>query len=229
MKLLAERQVSMERPARTISGLPILALNLATCVTVPFILIDGARMGEWFSVCGGLLVLIAMSVMWRGFFTVGPNDSFVIVTWGNYCGTVRDNGFHWVNPFARKTLVSLRARSLAVDRLRVHDKQGAPVELAAAIVWRVVETARATFDVNCVDEFVRAQCESAVRHLAANINEPFDAHNAALMRRGVGELQMHLKTSLQERVTRAGVTIDEVRLTQRCERWAPIRATSFEG
>src|SRR3954471_15367329 len=103
MKALAERQVSMERPARTISGLPILALNLATCVTVPFILIDGARMGEWPSVGGGLLVLIAMGVMWRGFFTVGPNDSFVIVTWGNYRGTVRDTGFHWVNPFARKT------------------------------------------------------------------------------------------------------------------------------
>jgi regulator of protease activity HflC (stomatin/prohibitin superfamily) len=123
----------------------------------------------------------------------------------------------------------LKARSLCVDRLKVHDRQGAPIELAATIVWRVVETARATFDVHNVDDYVRVQCDSAVRHLASNICQPLDGHNASLMRRGVSELQGNLKNVLQERVLRAGVTIDEVRLTQRCEKWAPLRMTSAEA
>jgi regulator of protease activity HflC (stomatin/prohibitin superfamily) len=229
MKGLAERPASIERPARTISGAPILALNVATCVAVPFILWDGARMGEWYSVLGGLIVLVGMILMWKGFITAGPNESWVVVSWGDYRGTVREPGLHWVNPFAEKTPVTLKARSLCVDRLKVHDKQGAPIELAATIVWRVVETARAVFDVHNVEDFVRVQCDSAVRHLASNICKPLDGHNAALMRRGVGELQANLKSSLQERVMRAGVTIDEIRLTQRCEKWAPIRATSMEA
>lgn len=229
MKALAERPVTMERPARTMCGAPIMALNLATCVTVPFILVDGARMGEWPTVWLGLVVLIAMGIMWRGFFTIGPNDSCLLLSWGEYRGTVRDTGYHWVSPFARKIPMTLRARTLSVDRLKVHDKQGAPVEMAATIVWRVVETARATFDVHNVEDFVRAQCESAVRHLASNICEPLDGHNASLMRSGVVDLQLNLRGVLQERVTRAGVTIDEVRLTQRCEKWAPVRVSSFEA
>jgi regulator of protease activity HflC (stomatin/prohibitin superfamily) len=229
MKVLAERPVNIERPARTISGAPIMAMNLATCVAVPFILVDGARMGEWPTVMIALVVLVAMAVMWRGFFTIGPNDSCVVVSWGEYRGTVRDTGYHWISPFARKIPMSLRARTLAVDRLKVHDKQGAPIEMAATIVWRVVETARAAFDVHNVEDYVRAQCESAVRHLASNICEPLDGHNASLMRRGVIELEANLNGVLRERVMRAGVTIDEVRLTQRCEKWAPVRVTSVEA
>lgn len=229
MKALAERPVTMERPARTMCGAPIMALNVATCVTVPFILVDGVRMGEWPTAWLGLVVLIAMGIMWRGFFTIGPNDSCVLLSWGEYRGTVRDTGYHWVSPFARKIPMTLRARTLAVDRLKVHDKQGAPLEMAATIVWRVVETARATFDVNDVEDYVRAQCESAVRHLASSSCEPVDGHNAALMRRGVVELQANLIRVLQERVTRAGVSIDEVRLTQRCEKWAPVRVSSVEA
>src|ERR1041385_6839000 len=83
MKVLAERPISVERPARTISGVPILALNLATCVTVPFILVDGFRMADWPSMIGGVLVLAAMFIMWRGFFTVGPNECWIVMAWGS--------------------------------------------------------------------------------------------------------------------------------------------------
>src|SRR6185436_3329068 len=107
MKGLAERPVSIERPARTVSGAPIMALNVATCVAVPFILWDGARMGEWPSVFGGLLVLTSMMLMWKGFITAGPNDSWVIVSGGDYRGTIRENGYHWVNPFAQKIPMTL--------------------------------------------------------------------------------------------------------------------------
>src|SRR3954471_8784959 len=195
MKVLAERPINIERPARTISGAPIMALNLATCVTVPFILVDGARMGEWPTVMIGLVVLVAMAVMWRGFFTIGPNDSCVVVSWGEYRGTVRDAGYHWISSFSRKIPMSLRARTLAVDPFKVHDKHGAPIEMAAVVTWRVTETARAVFDVHNVEDFVRDQCDSAVRHLASNIDEAVGEDVAAL-RRSVNELQSNLKSAL---------------------------------
>lgn len=225
MKVTSERPTSVECPARTMSGLPIMALNIATVTAVPFILIDGVRMGEWANVIGGMAVLVAMAVIWRGFLTLEPNEACVLLSWGDYKGTVRDSGFHWVSPFARKKPVTLKAQSLCVEKLKVHDKHGAPIELAAVIVWRIVETARATFDVHDAGTFVRDQCENAVRHLAAGIAEPMDK-NPAVLRRGVGQLQEHLRGELQERVTRAGVTIDEVRLSQRCENWTVPRVSS---
>lgn len=218
MKALPDRAVSTERPARTLSGSPILALCIATCAVVPFILSEGIRMGEWPSVIGGVVVLAMMALMWRGFFSIEPNEACVLTSWGEYRGTVRDAGFHWTNPFSRKTRVSLRARSLSVDRLKIQDKHGSPVEMAAVVVWRVAETARASFDVLCADDFVRDQCDSAVRHLGSRATESTD-QSPASVRRSVDQLQMDLQRELQERVMRAGVIIDEVRVTQRCEHW----------
>jgi regulator of protease activity HflC (stomatin/prohibitin superfamily) len=225
MKVLDERPVTAERPAKTVCGLPVFMLNLATCVAVPFILVDGIRMAEWPSVIGGVVVLFIMFMIWRGFITVGPNESCVVTSWGEYRGTIREPGFYWVSPFAQKALVTLRDRSLDIDRLRIHDKHGAPIEMAAVVVWRVNETARAAFDVQNVDDFVRHQCESAVRHMASSMAEPMDK-SPAVLRRGVGQLQEHLRNELQERVTRAGAVIDEVRLTQRCENWSPVRSVT---
>lgn len=219
MNGLSDKPVTVEKPARTMSGFPILALNIATCITVPFILVDGIRMAEWGNVAGAAIVVVAMYVIWRGFLCIQPNEACVLVAWGEYRGTVRETGFHWTNPMARKERLSLRAESFSVDRVRVHDKHGAPVELAAVVVWRIIETARASFDVNCVTDFVRNQCESAVKHLAGNGPESIDLTPRGL-RGSVGELQEKLQGELQSRVTRAGVVIDEVRLTQRCENWS---------
>lgn len=226
MKVLVERPISVERPARTMSGAPILFLNLATVVTVPFILIDGIRMAEWASVVGGALVWVVMAVVWRGFFTLEPNEGCVLVLGGQYSGTVRDSGFHWTNPFARKKPVTLRAQTLCVEKLKLHDKQGAPVEMAATIVWRVTETARATFDVANVDDYVRHQCENAVRHTGSKLPDVAD-ENADAIRRGITSLQQTLRHDLQQRVSRAGVTIDEIRLTQRCENWTPANTNTL--
>lgn len=224
--MLSERPVSVEKPAKTVSGLPVMALNMATCVVLPFILIDGIRMAEWPSVVGGVVVFLVMFMIWRGFITVGPNESCVVTSFGEYRGTIREAGFFWISPFAQKNVVTLRDRSLDVDRLRIHDKHGGPMEMAAVIVWRVTETARAAFDVQNVEDFVKHQCESAVRHLAGSVAEPMDK-SPAVLRRGVGQLQEHLRSELQERVTRAGVTIEEVRLTQRCENWSPTRPVAL--
>jgi regulator of protease activity HflC (stomatin/prohibitin superfamily) len=220
MKVLAERRISVERPARTMSGLPIMALIIATVVAVPFILMDGIRMGEWASVVGAVVVLGAMAVVWRGFFTLEPNEACVLMSSGEYDGTVREPGFHWTNPFARKKPVSLRAQSLCIEKLKVHNGEGEPVEFAAVVVWRVTDTARAVLDVHSAGDFVRDQCGNAVRHMISNLVEPAD-ESPAVLRRGVGQIQEHLRSELQERVIRAGVTVDEVRVTQRCESWKP--------
>ena len=228
MKVLVERPISVERPARTMSGSPILFLNIATVVAVPFILIDGFRMADWPVVVGGFLVWIAMGIVWRGFFTLEPNEACVLVGWGHYHGTVRETGFHWTNPFFRKKPVSLRVQTLCIDRLKVNDKHGAPVELAATVVWRVAETARATFDVNCVADYVQHHCENAARLVAGKLAESIDESSDSL-RRGISNLQATLRHDLQERVMRAGVTIEEVRVTQRCEKWHAHSAESLSA
>lgn len=210
------------------SGAPILFLFVATIVAVPFILIDGFRMGEWASVVGGVLVWIAMAVVWRGFFTLEPNEACVLVLGGHYSGTVRDTGFHWTNPFARKKPITLRAQTLCVGKLKIQDKQGAPLEIAATIVWRVTETARATFDITNVEDYVRHQCESAVRHIASKLPEDTE-ENAEALRRGLTQLQQALRHELQQRVSRAGVNIDEVRLTQRCENWMAANSSALSA
>jgi regulator of protease activity HflC (stomatin/prohibitin superfamily) len=222
MKALTGRAANNEKPARTLCGSPILALSIATCVVVPFILTDGIRMAEWPTVIAGVVVLISMALVWRGFFTLEQNEACVITSWGEYRGTVREPGFYWTNPMARKTRVSLRARSLTVDRLKVHDKHGAPIEMAAVVVWRIVETARASFDVHNATDFVRDQCESAVRHLGSSDAVPAE-QTPAVARRSVDQLQETLHRELQDRVIRAGVVIDEVRVTQRCENWLSNR------
>jgi regulator of protease activity HflC (stomatin/prohibitin superfamily) len=191
-------------------------------VTVPFILTEGIRMAEWSTVIGGVVVLLAMALMWRGFFILEPNEACVVVAWGEYRGSVRESGFYWTNPLARKIRVSLRAQSLCVERIKIHDNHGTPIELSAVVEWRIIETARASFDVCNVADFVRDQCGIAARHLASNAADSFN-QSPSVMRRSVADLQSKLKEELQERIARAGVAIDEVRLTQRCEHWAPLR------
>ena len=225
MKVLAERRISVERPARTMNGLPIMMLIIATLGAVPFILLDGIRMHDWTSVVGAALVLAAMAIVWRGFFTLEPNEACVLITSGEYDGTVREPGFHWTNPFARKKPISLRAQSLCIEKLKVHNALGEPVEFATVVVWRVTDTARAVLDVHSAADFVRDQCGNAVRHMISNLVEPAD-QSPAVLRRGVGQIQEHLRSELQERVIRAGVTIDEVRVTQRCESWKPGAMTA---
>src|SRR5437763_15500563 len=105
MKASDDRPVSVEMRVNTMSGFPILALNLATCITIPFILVDGIRMAEWGNVAGAAIVILAMYVIWRGFVALQPNEACVLIAWGEYRGTVREDGFHWTNPFARKVRV----------------------------------------------------------------------------------------------------------------------------
>jgi regulator of protease activity HflC (stomatin/prohibitin superfamily) len=139
-----------------------------------------------------------------------------MVLFGSYRGTVRDSGFHWANPFYTRLKVSQRARNLEGERLKVNDKRGNPIEIAAVVVWRVEDTAQALFDVDNFEHYVKVQSESAVRHLANSY--PYDhgeggESNELTLRSGMDDVSAALQKELQERLGKAGVRVDEARLT----------------
>jgi regulator of protease activity HflC (stomatin/prohibitin superfamily) len=162
----------------------------------------------WAIILEGLLASLASS----GFFIVEPNGSQVLLLFGSYVGTVKDSGFHWANPFYTKRKVSLRARSLNGEKLKVNDSAGNPVEIAAIVVWRVTDTYAASFQVDDYESYVALQSETAVRHLASSF--PYDGEEHELsLRRNTDEVSTHLQKELQERLQLAGVQVIEARLS----------------
>jgi regulator of protease activity HflC (stomatin/prohibitin superfamily) len=161
----------------------------------------------------GLGMLLAGGFLVPGFFTLQPNQACVLLLFGAYKGTERHDGFHWANPFNRRLKVSMRARNLNGDKLKVNDKTGNPIEIAAVVVWRVEDTAQALFDVQDYDNYVRVQSESAVRHLASAYAYDHGEENELTLRSGMDEVTRTLKAELQERLGKAGVLVDEARLT----------------
>ena len=137
----------------------------------------------------------------------------MLVLFGEYKGTVRESGFWWTNPFMSKIRISLRSRNLEGARLKVNDKKGNPIEIAVVVVWRVQDTAEASFDVNNYEEYVRVQSESAVRHLANSYAYDHGEANEITLRSGVDEVSAALARELQERLNKAGVHVEEARLT----------------
>jgi regulator of protease activity HflC (stomatin/prohibitin superfamily) len=158
-----------------------------------------------------LFVLIALTL--SGFFVVHPNEARVVVFVGRYVGTVRDAGFWWTNPFTTKTHVSLRIHNFNSERLKVNDLAGNPIEIAAVVVWRVVDSARALFDVENYAQFVAIQSETAIRTLASHY--PYDAHDDAKpsLRGSPNEVSENLTRQVQARLQIAGVEISEGRIS----------------
>jgi regulator of protease activity HflC (stomatin/prohibitin superfamily) len=148
-----------------------------------------------------------------GFFTLEPNRAAVLLLFGAYKGTIREAGFHWANPLYRKTKVSLRTRNFNTETLKVNDNRGNPIEIAAIVVWRVEETAQAAFDVDDYQDYVTVQSESAVRHLASEY--PYDTTEGeeTSLRGSMEEVARDLLTELQERLGKAGVIVEETRLS----------------
>jgi regulator of protease activity HflC (stomatin/prohibitin superfamily) len=148
-----------------------------------------------------------------GFFVVQPNESRVLIFFGRYVGTNRQAGFWWTNPFTTKKHVSLRIHNFNSDRIKVNDLQGNPIEIAAVVVWRVVDSARALFDVENYVGFVAVQSETAIRTLAALY--PYDAHDdtKASLRGSPKEVSEKLSAELQARLEIAGVEVSEARIS----------------
>jgi regulator of protease activity HflC (stomatin/prohibitin superfamily) len=138
----------------------------------------------------------------------------VLLLFGAYRGTVRITGFRWCNPFARRVKISLRARNLVSDQLKVNDRRGNPIEIAAVVVWRIADTAQALFDVENYDNYVRIQIEAALRHLASQFAYDGDEDSEELsLRAGSDRLLEVLQEELQARLGRAGAVAEEARLT----------------
>jgi len=202
-----------EKSTQKLNGFIALFLLIALFALDIFLLVTGIRTGNdsilWLFIP---LVLISF-ICFGGFLIVQPNESRVLILFGKYTGTIRESGFWWVNPFTVKKHVSLRIRNFNSDKIKVNDLHGNPIEIAAVIVWRVVDSARAIFDVQNYEQFVAIQAETAIRTLASEY--PYDTNEGEKesLRSSPTEVAENLQKELQTRLEVAGVTIVEARIT----------------
>jgi regulator of protease activity HflC (stomatin/prohibitin superfamily) len=195
------------------SGLGMLAFAFIALVVGVLMVVASALMRNPLPIllafACGIFTLVALI----GLFTVNPNEAKVLQLFGNYNGTVREPGLRWVNPFFTKRGISLKVRNFESERLKVNDLAGNPIEIAAVVVWRVVDTAEALFHVDNYDNFVHVQSESALRNMA--LSYPYDAHveGEISLRSHTAEVAQHLKTEIQDRLSQAGVEVIEARIS----------------
>ncbi len=154
-----------------------------------------------------------LALLWAGFFTLQPNEAAVLLLFGAYRGTAKAAGFHWANPLYQKKKLSLRVRNFNTDTLKVNDQRGNPTEIAAVVVWRVENTAQASFDVDDYQNYVKIQSEAALRHLASRYPYDSNADHELSLRGSMDEVSQGLQVELQERLTKAGVIVEEARLS----------------
>lgn len=203
-----------EVQSSTLSGWGMLATLFVTGLLLGlggYVLISGAMVVA--IVVWGLACLFWF-VLWFGFFTLQPNLAAVLILFGKYKGTAAASGFHWANPFYERKKVSLRAHNLAGETLKVNDSRGNPIEISLVVVWQVVDTAKAAFDVEDYQSYVHVQSEAALRHLAMSYPyDTFDDGEKLTLRGSVDEISAALKREVQERVSRAGVEVLEARIS----------------
>lgn len=203
----------MEKRAFRVPGFLMFAvLVVEVVVTLRLISYAGGHhnsaLGAWSGILGALVAVLLVS----GFFVLSPNDARVVQFFGRYTGTVNKPGFHWTLPLTAKRKITLRVRNFESAKLKVSDSDGNPVEIAAVVVWRVFDTAKAAFGVDNYITYVAVQAEAAVRHLATMYPyESHDAERASL--RDATVVSEELNTELRERVALAGVEVLESRLT----------------
>jgi regulator of protease activity HflC (stomatin/prohibitin superfamily) len=229
-----------ERVVTVTKGAPVLVLTIVILLAGVGLGIFAARTNTPPLLFAAVFVVVADAICMKGFFTLQPNEARVLVLFGSYKGTVRKDGFHWANPFYSngpgqamlllasipaktagggdfrslgRNKISLRARTLNGEILKVNDLRGNPIEIAAVVIWRVADTAQAMFDVDNYEKFVTTQSESSLRHLA-NLYAYDDANpEDTTLRRNVDEVSAALCRELTLRLAKAGVEVDEARLT----------------
>ena len=201
-----------ENASRSLPGIPTLLLLLVTVMLGAWLVGTSARDGTAGWIAGIALVLGSIFLM-LGLYKVEPNQAAVLDLFGKYVGTVKDNGLRWNNPFYGKKKVSLRVRNFESSKLKVNELDGSPIEIAAVIVWQVVDSAEAVYNVDDYESFVHIQSESAVRAMATSY--PYDQHEDGqlALRSHASEVGQHLKEELQERLADAGVTVLDARIS----------------
>jgi len=214
---MKESNMTTEKLAPQKNGLPFLflfILMILACITSFFygiVNFDYVYYSEIFILVPIPSLIITIFLM-AGLFTVEPNEARVLILFGNYIGTEKGTGFRWANPFITKKKISLRARNFDGEKLKVNDKKGNPIEISAVIVWRVDNTAQATFDIDSYDNYVRVQSESALRHLATSYPYDDTEGEKLSLRSSIEEVTEALLGEIQERVKLAGVIVDEARI-----------------
>jgi regulator of protease activity HflC (stomatin/prohibitin superfamily) len=198
-----------EKPLTSISG--YILLLVAVLLLLGSVGVGVAGIGIWLAV----LLFLASMVLFTGITVVNPNEAYVSTLFGNYVGTMKQNGLRWVNPLYNRRKISLRARNLNGQTLKVNDKMGNPVEIAAVVVWQVQDTAKALFSVDDYVLFVQIQSEAAVRKLANSYayDHMEDDTASVTLRDSTGQINVFLEQELNERLERAGVDIIEARVS----------------
>jgi len=203
-----------ERAGRDTSGAGHLFGALFAVLASILIFVRGVRYGESGPIIASVLLFVAAVIWLAGLFVVNPNESKVMQLFGRYVGTSKKAGLRWANPFYTKTRVSIRVRNFETAKLKVNDHAGNPIEIGAVVVWRVIDTAEALFNVNDFENFVHVQSEAALRNLATHY--PYVAHGPdgeKALSSHTAEISEQLKDEVQDRLNQAGVSVLETRIT----------------
>jgi regulator of protease activity HflC (stomatin/prohibitin superfamily) len=202
-----------ERRYSAPSGIPALIGIIVLLIADGAWFVNSIQNQTVWAILVAILAAIVLLICLGGFFTVAPNEGKVLQFFGNYVGTVRDAGPRWTNPFYSKRGISLRVRNFESSKLKVNDSDGNPIEIAAVVVWQVVDTAEALFQVNDYEDFVHIQSESALRQMAQTY--PYDSHDTGgvSLRSHGKEIVEHLQNEIQERLASAGVKVIEARIS----------------
>jgi len=207
--------------------LPLLLILVVIPIRVWIVGVQAIRNGDaaWFYFVGAILLGLTWLISLSGFFVVAPNEARVLQLFGAYAGTAKIPGLRYANPFFTKKKISLRVRNFESSHLKVNDAEGNPIEIAAVVVWRVVETAEAIFEVDDYQNYVRVQSEAALRNAATSYT--YDSHEEGVvsLRGSTSVVADHLKQEVQQRLQKAGVEVLEARISHLA--YAPEIAASM--
>lgn len=202
-----------EKSANKMNGFITLFILLALIALEIYLFIDMIKTQNLQIFWIFIPLMILMIILMSGFIVVQPNDSRVLIFFGKYIGTVRNSGFWWVNPFTVKKRVTLRIRNFNSEKIKVNDLHGNPIEIAAVVVWRVIDSAKAVFDVENYEEFVDIQSETAIRSLTSEYPYDTEDDSKASLRGSPQEIAENLKNQVEKRLEIAGVEILESRIS----------------
>lgn len=202
-----------EKEVRPASGWMMLFILIAAVIGSGYGFYWAVRAKDPWIIFAWTLALAVEGFLLNGLFIVNPNEAKVLQLFGAYSGTIRQAGFAWMNPLLAKRPVSMRVRNFETAKLKVNDQHGNPIEIAAVVVWKVVDSAEAVFEVDDYENFVHVQSEAAVRNLATSY--PYDQHEEGqkALRSHTAEIAEQLKKEIQDRLSRAGVEVIEARIS----------------
>ena len=220
-----------ERKGRALNGFPVLfALLVATVVPAGAIVYNVANIGSQVETgpvylqIGLVVYTVLVALGWAGLTVVNPNEARALVLFGRYSGSLKQQGFWWVNPFTRRRRISIKVRNFESQKLKVNDREGNPIEIAAVVVWRVADTAEALFEVDDYEQFLKVQTEAAIRTLTTSY--PYEPHRDELSLRGnPHEVGQQLQAEVQGRLQKAGIEVMDTRISHLA--YAPVIANAM--